>query len=292
MVQPVITEHKSTQSRSERDQHGVDDQHGERACCTRLVNMGVRLGTSTVLENVNLHLHCGELTVIIGPNGAGKTTLLRAIIGEVRHTGQLIFVPSTAHSHPQHLCVGYVPQRMEIDKFAPLTVLDLFSAARAHRPLWLGYQRRLRVEARQALERVGAKELADKRLGRLSCGQLQRVLLALALTPVPELLLLDEPLAGMDHAGTALFYQTVSGLRRIMDLSILLVSHDLKAAVAVADRIVFIDRTITCEGRPFDVLRHPTVRETFGLDVSAVIPSGDDPLLASARCPARPGDTP
>ena len=267
---------------------GQRDGHGDHACCTRLVNLGVRLGTSTVLENLDLHLHCGQLTAVIGPNGAGKTTLLRAIIGEVRHTGQLTFLPSAAHPHTSRLCVGYVPQRMEIDKFAPLTVLDLFSAARAHRPLWLGYQRRVREEARQALERVGAAGLAGQRLGHLSCGQLQRVLLALALTPTPELLLLDEPLAGMDHAGTALFYETVSSLRRIMDLSILLVSHDLKAAATVADRLVFLNRTIVCEGRPFDVLRHPGVRETFGIDISAAAPAGDDPQAAGSRCPSPP----
>jgi zinc transport system ATP-binding protein len=260
------------------------DPHRERACCTRLVDMGVRLGSTVVLEKVNLHVHCGELTAIVGPNGAGKTTLLRAILGEIRHTGQLVFLPAAAPANPQRPRIGYVPQRMEIDKTATLTVMDLFAAARTRWPIWLGHPRRVREEAQQALAHVRADDLLDRRLGHLSCGQLQRVLLALALTPVPELLLLDEPLAGMDHAGTAQFYETVSGLRRILDLSILLVSHDLKAAAAIADRMVFLNRTLLCEGTPAEVLRQPAVRESFGLDADAAAEAGERPA-APALCP-------
>ncbi|MEN6441421.1 MAG: metal ABC transporter ATP-binding protein [Syntrophobacter sp.] len=242
--------------------------HKERACCTRLVDVGVRLGSHIALEQVNLHVHCGELTAIIGPNGAGKTTLLRAITGEVVHTGQLIFRSATDQALPKRPRIGYVPQRIEIDKTAPLTVLDLFSAVGTSWPLWLWYPRRIREEAREALACVDAEDLLERQLGNLSCGQLQRVLLALALKPIPELLLLDEPLAGLDQAGTAQFYEIVSGLRRIMDLSILLVSHDLNAAAAIADRMVFIhNRSLLFEGTPAEVLQQPDVRNTFGLDV-------------------------
>ena len=118
-------------------QHAARHSADERPCCTRLVGLGVQLGTTTVLENVNLHIHCGEFTAIIGPNGAGKTTLLRALIGEVRHTGQLVFMPSTGTSEPRRPRVGYVPQRMEIDKTTPLTVLDLFAGVQTRRPVWL-----------------------------------------------------------------------------------------------------------------------------------------------------------
>lgn len=242
--------------------------HPERSCCTRLENLGVRLGRTTVLKDVNLHVHCGELTVIIGPNGSGKTTLLKAIMGEVDHTGSLTFLPSANPSNPKRPRVGYVPQRLEIDKLMPLTVEDLFGAAGSRWPVWLGIGRKAREETRKALEKVGAGDLIDKRLGHLSCGQLQRVLLALALNPVPELLLLDEPLAGMDRTGIAQFYQAVSELRREMDLSILLVSHDLSASASIADRMVFINgQTIRCDGAPFTVLNEPEVRSVFGLDL-------------------------
>lgn len=260
--------------------------HGEQGCCTRLSDLGVRLGSHTALERVNLHVHCGELTAIVGPNGSGKTTLLRAIMGEIAHTGELSFVAVASGRKPGRPRIGYVPQRMDIDRTAPLTVLDLFASARTRWPIWLGCPPRVRAEAVDALARVGAAEFLNASLGHLSCGQFQRVLLALALTPVPELLLLDEPLAGMDRAGTARFYEIVSGLRRVLDLSILLVSHDLPAAAAIADRMVFLhQRTILCEGAPADVLREPVVRETFGLDLA--IPAAAPPL--APRCALAPG---
>jgi zinc transport system ATP-binding protein len=244
------------------------------------MSLGVRLGANTVLENINLHMHCGEFTVVIGPNGAGKTTLLRALTGEISHTGQIVFVPSTAPAGSRPPRFGYLPQRMEIDKTSPLTVMDLFACARTSRPVWLGHARARRIEAAQALARVQAGELLDHRIGQLSCGQMQRVLLALALTPMPEILLLDEPLAGLDHAGTLLFYEIVSSLRREIDLSVLLVSHDLAAAATVADRIILLNHTVLFDGTPAEALQHAAVRSTFGLDLA--------PLAASARnaqCP-------
>lgn len=273
-------------------QHAARHSTDAGPCCTRLVGLGVQLGTTTVLENVNLHIHCGEFTAIIGPNGAGKTTLLRALIGEVRHTGQLVFIPSAGTSEPRRPRVGYVPQRMEIDKTTPLTVLDLFAGVQTRRPVWLGHTRRMRDAAGMTLERVRGADLLDKRIGQLSCGQLQRVLLALALSPVPELLLLDEPLAGMDHRGTLLFYQIVSEVRREMDLSILLVSHDLAAAAGVADRLVFLNRTILADGLPAQVLQSPLVRDTFGLDLAASTPMPTASLSAMpARCCVPEGKT-
>lgn len=241
--------------------------HGEGACCTRLVNVGVRIGAQIVLENVNLHVHCGELTAIIGPNGAGKTTLLRAIIGEIMHTGQLVFQPVSGPTKRKRPRIGYVPQRIEIDRTAPLTVLDLFTAVGTRWPVWLRCPGRIRKKAREVLECVGAADLLECCIGNLSSGQLQRVLLALALKPVPELLLLDEPLTGLDRTGTAQFYEIVSNLRRVMDLSIMMVSHDLHSAAAIADRMVFINnRSLQCEGTPDYVLRQPEVRKAFGLD--------------------------
>ena len=243
-----------------------------------------------MLENVNLHIHCGEFSAIIGPNGAGKTTLLRALIGEIHHTGTLAFLPSEVGATPRRPRIGYVPQRMEIDKTTPLTVLELFAGVMSRRPVWLGHSRRMRNTAQMTLERVRGEDLIDKRIGELSCGQLQRVLLALALSPVPELLLLDEPLAGMDHNGTLLFYQLVSEVRCDMDLSILLVSHDLAAAAGVADRLVYLNRTILADGLPAQVLQAPHVRETFGLDL-ATIPPTPTPSAIAARCCAPEGKT-
>jgi zinc transport system ATP-binding protein len=232
-------------------------------CCTRLEDFGVSFGRRVILEHINLHIHCGELTVIIGPNGAGKTTLFRAMLGELPHTGKLRF----SHSHdtrPKHPSIGYVPQKLEFDPGSPVNVLDLFSAILSRKALWLGYNRKVQEQASQSLVLVNAQHLMHQYIGQLSGGELQRVLLALALTPVPDILLLDEPVSGVDPAGIDLFYSMVSDLREKHDLSILLVSHDLPSAARYAERMLFLNKTILADGTPDEVLKHEAVIQTFG----------------------------
>jgi len=232
-------------------------------CCTQLENVSVSFGGNTVLRDINLHIHCGQLTAIIGPNGAGKSTLLRAIVGELPHGGtvrnELLHVKG-AH----RLVVGYVPQKLEFDPTSPVSVLDIFSAALSRRPVWLGHSGTTIQRAQRSLDRVGAGRLMRSRLGALSGGELQRVLLALALTPLPDLLLLDEPVSGVDPAGIDLFYRMVSDLRRSYHLAILLVSHDFAVAARYAERMLFLNRTIQCDGTPAEVLASDVVARTFG----------------------------
>jgi zinc transport system ATP-binding protein len=233
-------------------------------CCTKLVKLGVAFGQNPVLEDVNLHVHCGQFTAVIGPNGAGKTTLLKAILGEVPHTGHVHFIDS-AGQRPDRPLLGYVPQKLEFDATAPVSVGDLFAGAAGRRPVWLGIGSNVKSRARQALETVQAGHLLDRKLGQLSGGELQRVLLAMAITPVPNLLLLDEPVSGVDLAGIELFYKMVSQLRRDYHLSIILVSHDLATVAQFADRIVFLNRTVVADGTPREVLAHRAVRQAFAL---------------------------
>ncbi len=247
----------------------------------------MRLGSAVVLEHVNLHLHCGQLIALIGPNGSGKTTLLRAMLGELPHTGALHFLPVRRNSRKTEPRIGYVPQRLEMDTLAPASVRDLFAAAMARRPAWLGASRRTTDETARQLATVGAEEVLHRKLGQISPGQLQRVLLALALTPIPDILLLDEPVAGVDQAGIELFYQMVSEFRRTYDLAILLISHDLPVVARFADRMVFLNRTILCDGTPREVLSNPLVRRTFGFDFS---PSAAPRAPASLHHPE--GDAP
>ncbi len=239
------------------------------ACCTRIENLGVRIGNTNILENVDLHLHCGQLVALIGPNGAGKTTLLRAMLGELPHSGRLHFLPVRKVGRETSPRIGYVPQKLEMDLLAPITVCDLFASAVSRRPAWLGCRRKSMKGSLEMLAIVGADELLEKKLGQLSGGQLQRVLLALALTPVPEILLLDEPVAGVDQAGIEMFYTMVSQFRRAFDLAILLISHDLPAIARFADRMVFLNRQILADGTPAEVLSNPQVIQTFGYNFSA-----------------------
>jgi zinc transport system ATP-binding protein len=244
--------------------HGIAP-HRCGECCTTLRDVGVRYHGVPVLEHVNLHLHCGELTAVIGENGAGKTTLVRCLLGEVPYAGEVHFLDA-AHRRQDSPVIGYVPQHPVFDRDAPVSVLDLFAASLAERPACLGVSGAVAEQARAGLARTGAEHLLRRQLGTLSGGEMQRVLLGLALTPVPNILVLDEPMSGVDHSGREQFYELLSKLRREYDLAVLLVSHDLATLARFADRMVFLDRRVVCEGTPAEVLHDPRVREAFSLE--------------------------
>jgi zinc transport system ATP-binding protein len=238
--------------------------HCQKNCCSKIRNLGVSIQGKVIIHSINLHLHCGELTVIIGPNGSGKTTLLKAISGEIQHTGEVEH-HSVSKESGHRLRIGYVPQKIECDPGSPMTVCDLFNATLARKPIWLFANRKNRKSIIAALELMNAEHLIDNRLCSLSGGELQRVLVALATIPVPDLLLLDEPVSGVDNSGLQLFYKAISDLRRKHDLSILMVSHDLMLSSGYADRFVLLNKTILNEGTPADVLQNSTTRELMGL---------------------------
>lgn len=233
-------------------------------CCTKIENFGVIKGPMRILENVNIHIHCGELTAIIGPNGGGKSTLLKALLGEVSHTGELKYLDSKGTRSNQPL-IGYVPQQLSFDLGTPTSVLDLFIACRSKMPAWIFKPGNVKKRAMEGLAKVKADHLIDRRLGALSGGELQRVLLALALDPVPNLLLLDEPVSGIDQGGLELFYNTVAELRRNYDLSIILVSHDLELVAKYADRVIMLNRTVISSGTPKQVFSDERTMKSFGV---------------------------
>ena len=233
-------------------------------CCTKVENFGVTIGKNKILENVNLHIHCGELTAMIGPNGAGKSTLLKAILGEIKHTGELQFMDAKG-LHSGNPLIGYVPQHLSFDPGAPASVLDVFVACRTKIPAWLMVPKSVKDRVYESLARVKAEHLINRSLGALSGGELQRVLLALALEPVPDLLLLDEPVSGIDQNGLELFYNTVSELREKYDLSIILISHDLDLVARHADRVVLLNRTVLMSGTPQEVFNDERTVKLFGM---------------------------
>ncbi len=232
-------------------------------CCLKIENLGVKFGKKVILSDVNLHVHCGELTAVIGPNGAGKSTLLKAILGEVKHTGSLQFVNAFSEMAQRPL-IGYVPQHLEFDAGAPASVFDLFMSCTSRLPVWLMKPSGIRKNVLNALERVEAAHLIDRSLGSLSGGELQRVLLALALEPLPNLLLLDEPVSGVDRKGLELFYDLVSEMRKRHDLSIILVSHDLELIAQHADRVLLLNGTVLSSGTPGEVYASSAFFEIFG----------------------------
>lgn len=231
-------------------------------CRIELSHVGVTAGSDVLLSNVSFHIHCGQLTALVGPNGAGKTTLIQALLGQRAHTGVIRHVDAHGHDFPAPR-IGYVPQQLPFDREMPLTVCDLLAAALSRRPVWTGVPKSMRQRAHRVLEETQAAKLIDKRLGALSGGEMQRVLLALALCPVPDLLVLDEPVSGVDQNGLSLFLQTVSALRATHHLAILMVSHDWDLVRKYADAVVLVQQTVLRMGTPQEVFSSPEFERVF-----------------------------
>ena len=231
--------------------------------CIKMEDIGVYAGKTPIIEHVNVHIHCGKLTAVIGRNGAGKSTLIKAILGEVAHEGTIEF-RDMKENKVKKLKIGYVPQYLNIKKDAPVSVYDLFAGCISNVPVFLCRKKTLYNEIINRLALFEAENLIDKRLGDLSGGELQRVLLAIACTPVPNLLLLDEPVSGVDRKGMELFYRTIHNLKEKYDLSVILVSHDLTLVKEYADSVILLDKTVLKEGAPEEVMESPEFHEIFG----------------------------
>lgn len=232
-------------------------------CSVEIANVSVVSGTDVLIDNINLMFHCGELTALIGKNGAGKTTLLRAILGERAYKGRITFLDDHG-KRIQTPKIGYVPQSLDFDKSMPLTVADFVAAATGRRPLWLGQGKEQKASIRTALDEMECGHLLDRQLGALSGGELQRVLLALAYNQKPDLLILDEPVSGIDQAGMTLFYDKVLAMRDGNHMAILLVSHDLPLIRRYADQVVLLDKTIMAHGKAEEVFQADAFQDAFG----------------------------
>ena len=231
--------------------------------CIKMNDIGVRIGREMIIEHINLHIHCGRLTVIIGRNGAGKSKLIRAILGEIRHMGTIEFRDMRDKSI-QDLRIGYVPQHLNFEKNTPTSVYDMFASYISNVPVFLRKTKALKERIFQSLAMFQAQELMDKQLGDLSGGELQRVLLSIACDPVPNLLLLDEPVSGIDRNGMELFYEHINSLKKKCDLAMVLVSHDLDYVEKYADNVILLDRTVLKEGTPAQVFASSQFHEVFG----------------------------
>jgi zinc transport system ATP-binding protein len=211
---------------------------------------------------VELHVNCGEVLAIVGPNGAGKTTLLRTILGEVPYEGNISF--RTSGLDVKKPKVGYVPQKLQFDRGSPVSVYDLVASVISKRPVWLGQEKKLAEKIKNILAVFSVEHLLNRTIGALSGGELQRVLLAIAMTPEPQLLLLDEASSGVDVKGLSIFYKIVNNLRKNLDISVILVTHDLAGISSYVDRIILLNKKIIAEGSPKEVLSNEKLMKTFG----------------------------
>ena len=230
-------------------------------CCLDVKDLSVQIGEDLIFSGVNLHVHCGQMVALIGPNGAGKSTLLKALLGERPYNGTISFqVPHAPKSRPK---IGYVPQSPNFDPGDPVSVADLFACCLSSRPAFLGLRPALRSKVLKCLSQVHGEELIDKRVGTLSGGELQRVLLALALEPIPNILILDEPLSGVDIEGMTNLMDMLDEIRQKFDLSILMTTHDFSMLPKYADTVVLIDHQVKIQGSPELVLHSPEFQQAF-----------------------------
>jgi zinc transport system ATP-binding protein len=229
----------------------------------------VRLGETMVLRGVDLAVERGRMLALIGPNGSGKTTLLRSLVGlQALDAGRIRLFDQPLG--PEVLArVGYVPQRLTIDSGLALTVGE-FLMLKA-RGVGLGRHATAR-DARERVHKVAAEFGADAWMNRplagLSGGQRQRVLIAFSLLCDPEVLLLDEPTAGVDSPGEQSFYEMIAAARSRRSLTVVLVSHDLSMVHRHADWVVALNGVICCEGAPEDVMNTESLQRAYGLEVT------------------------
>lgn len=233
----------------------------------RIRDLSVRIGSVDILENVTASIPYGMCTAIVGPNGAGKTTLTRAILGELPYKGEIEFGSRTGHFTKKPPRFGYVPQKLNFDRDMPLTVIEFLAGGSVRRPVFFGISRKFRAKCLEYLNSVECAQAANRALGALSGGELQRVLLAQALMQEPELMVLDEPEAGVDFKGEQLCCELLEKFRRERGFTQLMISHDLSMVAAHASHVICINKKVFAAGEPAKVLTPEVLHETFGLHI-------------------------
>lgn len=193
----------------------------------------------------------------------GKSTLLKAILGEVKHTGTINFFDKK-ENRAKKLKIGYVPQSINVEKHMPTTVYDMFASLICNKPVWIRKDKKIEEKIKEQLKIYEVEYLLDKSMGDLSGGELQKVLLAIATMDNPNLLILDEPVSGIDVNGIKKFYDIVNKLKREHDMSILLVSHDLDLVKKYADKVILLDKKILKEGTSEEVFESNEYKNVFG----------------------------
>lgn len=229
-------------------------------------DLRVNFGEVAVLRGVNLRVPQGQIVALIGPNGSGKTTLLRCLLGLQKFTEGEVKIFGERDLDKALPRVGYVPQRLSLERSFILSVREFLALRlRQTRHWFFKSHRQLDELIKPSLVQLGVENILDRPIAQLSGGQLQRVLIAFALLNKPELLLLDEPTAGVDTPGEETFYDLIASVQRQQKLTVILVSHDLSMVYSHASRVYALNGVICCEGPPEQVMNAESLKQAYGI---------------------------
>jgi zinc transport system ATP-binding protein len=222
----------------------------------KATNVSLKDGTKVLLSTIDLSIKPREIVTLIGPNGAGKTTLLNILLGLRKPSSGVV-------TKSKNCRIGYMPQKIQLNPLLPLTVEHF---------LWLVDTTSLKtaITINSALARTGVVHLLKTDMSNLSGGEIQRVLLARALLREPNLLVLDEPVQGVDLKGQDQLYKLISEIRDELGCGVLMVSHDLHLVMASTDNVICLNQHICCHGHPESVSNHPAYLELFGNSINHV----------------------
>lgn len=220
--------------------------------------VNLTLGNTSILENVCFSIKPGSIHCLIGPNGGGKTSLLRSLLGQMPHSGEIALLSNG------DVTTGYVPQVLEFDHTLPITVDDFMAMVSQKRPAFTGIKKEKRAMITHALSKVGLDKKRKRTMGQLSGGERQRLLLAQALLPDPDFLILDEPMTGLDKNGGQMLYDLLMELKS-KGTTIFWIHHDLKEVKEMADYVTCINKTVLFSGHPDDVLGASQILEAFSV---------------------------
>lgn len=232
-------------------------------------DLWVTLGSTRVLRGVNLHVPKGQMVALIGPNGSGKTTLLRCLLGLQPVDSGVVHLLGRPPGPKILQRIGYVPQRLQLDRSFILSVREFLALRRKSTRTWFWHRHQDTDQYLQGiLEELGAGNLLDRPLAGLSGGQLQRVLIAFSLLTDPEVLLLDEPTAGVDSPGEHTFYEMIAEIHKRRQITVMLVSHDLGMVFRHAAWVYALNGVVCCEGAPEQVMNAESLKEAYGIHVA------------------------
>lgn len=263
-------------------------QKTENEFCVIFKNVGLTLGKTRILDNVSASIPFGVCTAIIGPNGAGKTSLLQCMLGLIPYEGEIIL---NSRRSSGKIRVGYIPQKLNFDRGLPITLLEFLCMGIQKIPFFFKISKKSKEKAMELLSMVGLAHISERKVGVLSGGEFQRLLLALALSQDPELLVLDEPAAGVDIQGEQLFCELLEKLRAEKKFTQLMVSHDLPTVTHHANHLICLNRRVEAEGHPKDVLTKTNLISLFGIHMGLVdgkaMPDGKTECSAKCCSPPR-----